>query len=153
MGRASFCRYGTARQRIRHLPRLGPCHFRQPCNRRPIAPGSTLVDQESARFFRNTLNKPLNASAFTPSFLRRQEPTTLWPEVPAFAGTSNVMDRRSCEGRNLKPYGPRFLPSQERRVGINTRVTDLFRDSLDYPGNTAHGEPALRQAQGERECT
>ena len=37
---------------------------------------------------RDTLNKSLNASAFTPSFLRRQEPKTLWTEVPACAGTT-----------------------------------------------------------------
>ena len=35
-----------------------------------------------------TLNKSLNARAFPPSFLRRQEPETLWTEVPAFAGTT-----------------------------------------------------------------
>ena len=33
-------------------------------------------------------NKSLNANALTPSFLRRQEPKTLWAEVPAFAGTT-----------------------------------------------------------------
>ena len=50
---------------------------------------------------RDTLNKSLTASAFTPSFLRkqedvypypsflrRQEPETFWIEVPAFAGTT-----------------------------------------------------------------
>ena len=37
---------------------------------------------------RDSLNKSLNASALTPSFLRRQEPKTLWTEVPAFAGTT-----------------------------------------------------------------
>ena len=60
----------------------------------------------------DTLNKLLNTGAFTPSFLRKREPEL-------------------C--------GPRFLPAQERRVGvntqshgliqrvgINTRVTDLF---------------------------
>ena len=58
---------------------------------------------------KDTLNKSLNASAFTPSFLQRQEPETLWTEVPAFAGTTG----------------------QERREGVNTQVTDLFRGSLN----------------------
>ena len=42
----------------------------------------------SAPLFGDTLNKSLNASAFTPSFLRRQEPKTLWAVLPAFAGTT-----------------------------------------------------------------
>ena len=44
--------------------------------------------QSDARNFRDTLNKSSNASAFTPSFLRKQEPKTLWKEVPAFAETT-----------------------------------------------------------------
>ena len=37
---------------------------------------------------RDTLNKSLTPSSFTRSFRRRQEPKTLWTEVPAFAGTT-----------------------------------------------------------------
>ena len=40
------------------------------------------------REYKDTLSMLLNASAFTPSFLRKQEPKTLWTEVPAFAGTT-----------------------------------------------------------------
>ncbi len=50
--------------------------------------GRTVVECRSspAPWSRDTLIKSLNASAFTPSFLRKQEPETLWIEVPACAG-------------------------------------------------------------------
>ena len=44
---------------------------------------------------------------------------------------------------NADAFTPSFLLSQERRVGINPQVTDFFRGSFDYPGNTVHGGPAL----------
>ncbi len=125
---------------------------------------------------REPLNKSLNASAFTPSFLRKQEPKTLWTKVPAFAGTTGrdkhpghgliqrfpklsfgktvrVPAFAGTTGRDKHPsHGlvqrflnfpsarlSGFLPSQERRVGINTQVTDLFRGSLNFPSARLSG--------------
>ena len=52
-------------------------------------------------------NKSLNASAFPPSFLRRQEPETLWTEVPAFAGTTVAVPAlRPAQGG--RGYGPLY---------------------------------------------
>ena len=50
------------------------------------APG--VSNAPGAFRFRDTLNKLLNASAFPPSFLQKQEPKTLWAAVPAFLGTT-----------------------------------------------------------------
>ena len=52
--------------------------------------GRTVVESRSspAPWPRDTRNKSLNANACTPSFLRKQEPETLWTEVLACAGTT-----------------------------------------------------------------
>ena len=78
---------------------------------------------------RDTLNKSLTPSAFTPSFLRRQEPKTLWTEVPAFAGTT---------GRDKHPsHGliQRFL-----------RTVDL--SALRELVKVGHSKPSLRRRPG-----
>ena len=56
-------------------------------------------------------------------------PRQLLHPVGAFSPWAPSL-RRSCEGRNLGPQRSRFLPSQGRRAGINSQVTDLYRGSL-----------------------
>ena len=62
---------------------------------------------------RDTLNKSLNASAFTASFLRRQEPKTLWTVVPAKAGTTG-RDKHPGHGL-IQRFPGNFMP----RIGLS----------------------------------
>ena len=79
------CRFAPARRSFRldqlRLAPFLPGHF-FPFGLAPVALSS------ESDIARDTLNKSLDASAFTPLFLRKQEPKTVWTEVPAFAGTT-----------------------------------------------------------------
>ncbi len=62
---------------------------------------------------KGTLNKLLSARPLTPSFLRRQEPKTLWTEVPAFAGTTG-RDKHPGHGL-IQRFPGNFMP----RIGLS----------------------------------
>ena len=79
------CRFSPARRSFR-LDQLRFAPF-LPGQLFPFGLAPAALSAESD-ITRDTLNKSLNANAFIPSFLRKQEPKTVWTEVPAFAGTT-----------------------------------------------------------------
>ena len=73
----------------------------------------------------DTLNKSLNARAFPPSYLRRQEPETLWTEVPAFAGTTVAVPAlRPAQGG--RGYGPIY-----QKIVNHWKPGDTLNESLN----------------------
>ena len=94
---------------------------------------------------RDTLNKSLNANAFTSSFLRRQEPKTLWIEVPAFAGTTG---RVQYPGHGLIQRFPRIPATWYSVLGATLilLVVSCVGSNPQLPGPTVFGEAELRSA-------
>ena len=105
------------------IPRIGPFHS---------GPAAVIPEKSVIRgipglgqlWYRDTLNKSSNASAFTPSFLRKQEPKTLWKEVPAFAGTTG-RDKHPGHGLIQRFHRPTVLWTDCLDSGL--RRKDEFR--------------------------